>query len=689
MVVAIQKAQVYSFLDKRSIKETFYKIGETVDTFFSETGPEKFNLEFRDGQYDMSCQIIDAIMNERHLLVEAGVGIGKTFAYLLPAIYINKFFKWPIFIATTTIALQDQLNKDIETISGFISVRSEVILIKGQNHYVCLRRSKQYFEKRDLTKDELLLKESIECGNQDESEFLVPIPAEIWDRINIKKRKRKECNLCEYRNDCKHYQARISLTNFKGIVLCNHDLLNAHLLSVNLGNEGILNQESGIIIIDEAHNLESKVRSSTTFEIERKNLLNTVFGARKGLGNHRRFIFRDSLGKVIRDLDAFFQLLSGMINNQINADAFNMKYAERFVFEENEHALNALFSLKQSISEYIMDLDLATDVVLTLYSHDTEELKELRKYEKYLNDLIKNIENWLLWIERVYSNNYYTIKFCYCPKNTKDIIRNLYFSGHNLCIFTSATLRNSSNGYLTEQYKYFINNTGFPVNEHGTVEEAKESPFSYDKNAMIYYCNDMPHPTKEHAKFISLGTERLIQLLGISNGSALVLFTAKSDMYEVYDILKAKNLPFKILMQSKGTSQNQVIEEFRSDINSVLLGTGAYWEGISLEGETMSHLIIFRLPFPIPDPIMNYKISISNNHLMDVLVPEMIIKLKQGIGRLIRNFTDKGIVSIIDGRLSDEEPTAYHDVVWDSLPIKNRTTDIKRIGDFYKTLYSH
>lgn len=687
--MAIHNARVYSFLDKKSIKETFYKIGEKVDAFFTETGPEKYSLEYRDGQYDMSCQIIDTLMKERHLLVEAGVGIGKTFAYLLPIIYVNKFFKWPIFIATTTIALQDQLKADIEKICKFISVNADVILIKGQNHYVCLKRSKQYFDKRELTKDELFLQQSIEHGTQDESEFLVPISAEIWDEINIKRRKRKECDSCEYRNECVHYISRAKLTNFRGIVLCNQDLLNAHLLSVDLGNEGILNQEGGVIVIDEAHNLESKVRSSTTFEIERKNLLNIVFGARKGLGKRRRYIFRDSLGIVIRNLDSFFQLLNDIVRNQINADFYNMQYAERFAFGENEKALNALFSLKQSISDFIMDLDLASDVALILYNHDTEEMKELRKYEKYLNDLIKDIENWLIWIERTYSNNHYTIKFCYCPKNTKDIIQNLYFSGNNLCIFTSATLRNCSNGTLTEQYKYFINNTGFPLNENGTVEEAKESPFSYDKNAMIYYCNDMPHPTKEHEKFISLGTERLIQLLNISNGKALVLFTAKSDMFEVYNILKSKLLPFKILMQSKGMSQNQVIEAFRSDINSVLLGTGTYWEGISLEGETLSNLIVFRLPFPIPDPIMNYKISISSNRLMDVLVPEMIIKLKQGIGRLIRNYTDRGIVSIIDGRLSDENPTPYHDIVWNSLPIKNRTADIKRLDAFYKTLYSH
>ncbi len=127
-----------------------------------------------------------------------------------------------------------------------------------------------------------------------------------------------------------------------------------------------------------------------------------------------------------------------------------------------------------------------------------------------------------------------------------------------------------------------------------------------------------------------------------------------------------------------------MFKEFKTDVNSVLLGTGSFWEGISIEGRALSNLIIFRLPFPVPEPIIDYKRSISNDGLMEVSVPEMIIKLKQGIGRLIRNKNDLGIVSIIDSRLGDGVNYPYKQLVWDALPIKNKTNDIKKVESFYE-----
>ena len=203
---------------------------------------------------------------------------------------------------------------------------------------------------------------------------------------------------------------------------------------------------------------------------------------------------------------------------------------------------------------------------------------------------------------------------------------------------------------------------------------------------MIYYCTDLPHPTREHDAFIEQGVERLIEVLNISEGKALVLFTAKTDMEEVHTILTQRNLPYKILMQQAGSSQDKVLHEFKENTNSVLLGTGAYWEGISIEGKSLSNVVIFRLPFPVPDPIIEYKASIADDALMEVRVPEMIIKLKQGIGRLIRNYTDTGIVCIIDRRLRDDPAERYHDITWDSLPIKNRTSDLNELRKFYEGL---
>ena len=251
----------------------------------------------------------------------------------------------------------------------------------------------------------------------------------------------------------------------------------------------------------------------------------------------------------------------------------------------------------------------------------------------------------------------------------------------------SATLTNSATGDVDDQYAYFVNNTGFAGYADGTLSVPKPSPFPYDEHAMVYYSSDLPHPTHEHDLFMKKGIERVVDLLRISNGRALILFTAKTDMDEVYLKLKAMNLPFKILKQQASSSQDKILKEFRENENSVLLGTGAYWEGISIEGKSLSHVIIFRLPFPTPDPIIDYKAAEAEDSLMDVLVPEMVIKLKQGIGRLIRNYTDKGIVSIIDSRLRDERRTRYHDIAWDALPIKNRTDDIVVIRNFYNNLH--
>ena len=162
---------------------------------------------------------------------------------------------------------------------------------------------------------------------------------------------------------------------------------------------------------------------------------------------------------------------------------------------------------------------------------------------------------------------------------------------------------------------------------------------------------------------------------------------------EMLRISSSRSTPFSrkascSLVGCGRSSQDKVLNEFKEDTNSVLLGTGAYWEGISIEGKSLSNVIIFRLPFPVPDPIIEYKCSVAKDALMDVRVPEMIIKLKQGIGRLIRNFTDTGIICIIDRRLRDEPPERYHDITWDSLPIKNRTSSLNELRKFYEGLPS-
>ena len=150
--------------------------------------------------------------------------------------------------------------------------------------------------------------------------------------------------------------------------------------------------------------------------------------------------------------------------------------------------------------------------------------------------------------------------------------------------------------------------------------------------------------------------------------------------------ITGNNLNYTLIKQNEISSQQQLIYKFKQDVNSVLLGTGVFWEGISIEGIALSNLIIYKLPFPLPEPIINEKCKRSKNPLEEVLVPEMIIKLKQGVGRLIRNKTDKGIVSIIDSRLGDKSKASYKEKVWQALPIKQRTNSLKELQSFYDNL---
>ena len=170
--------------------------------------------------------------------------------------------------------------------------------------------------------------------------------------------------------------------------------------------------------------------------------------------------------------------------------------------------------------------------------------------------------------------------------------------------------------------------------------------------------------------------------MDITDGRTLLLFTSKSDLEYIHERLIHMDLPWNILVQDGNTSMKKILEEFEQDTKSILLGTGAFWEGISIEGEALTSVIILRLPFPIPDPIIEYKKSIVENSLMNVDVPEMIIKLKQGVGRLIRNSTDRGIISILDPRVSEDNNKPYCKNIWESIPMKNRTTDLNLIKEF-------
>lgn len=260
--------------------------------------------------------------------------------------------------------------------------------------------------------------------------------------------------------------------------------------------------------------------------------------------------------------------------------------------------------------------------------------------------------------------------------------RNILFNDkETVKILTSATLNTSID--KNEYYDYFMKTIGLSKRQKVFISEPKESPFDIENNTLLYYSNDIAHPQKEHNKYIEDITNRIVDLISITEGKTLILFTAKADMKIVYDKLKNKKLPYKLIIQNEGSSQIKTKEDFKEDINSVLLSTGTFWEGIDIQGNSLSSVIIVRLPFPILDPVIKYKSSLVKDP-MSVYLPEMIIKLKQGVGRLIRCNTDKGIIAILDSRIGGSSKSSYKEQVFDCIKSVNKTTDLECVKKFVK-----
>ena len=584
-----------------------------------------------------------------------------------------------MIVATSTIALQEQLWNDVHDVMPLLNTQPEVILAKGQTHYLCHKRANEYINMEDAVIPKELT-DGIEQGFQERKQFSSSLPQSIWDKVNIQRFSMRNCGSCEKK--CLYYAIRSQLRYTKGIVLCNQDFLTAHLRQLRRGQDGLINREADLIVVDEAHNLDDKVRSATTERVNQSKILGLIQSATKEIKPaDRQNVYRET-NEAQKAIRTFFDSLKAQMQQQISNSQQDMRYADRFFFDGSLESINLLKSMCSAIKSAALSIQVYASYDFN--NRSTAASDELDDQSENLAEMIEELDDYLLWIERKGSQ----AELVYCPKNTREITNRLYFNGSAHTILTSATLTNATDGSLEEQYAYFISNTGFPTDEHGCLSEPKPSPYPYDEHSMIYYCDDLPHPTREHEAFIEQGVKRLLDVLDISGGKALVLFTAKSDMEEVYSILSQMDLPYKVLMQQSGSSQDHVLNEFKENTNSVLLGTGAYWEGISIEGKSLSNVVIFRLPFPVPDPIIEYKASIAKDPLMDVRVPEMVIKLKQGIGRLIRNFTDTGIVCIIDRRLRDEPPERYHDVTWASLPIKNKTRSLDELRNFYESLPS-
>ena len=464
----------------------------------------------------------------------------------------------------------------------------------------------------------------------------------------------------------------------KGAIICNHDLLLENQKR-KINEQKLLLSPTEIIVLDEAHNLEIKARNSYKKVLTFSNVSSIINKSYRLLSKVGYPIYSSEISELNEEIKEFFGIVKQQAEKQINIlikknIILNKEDMETCDIEFTESIVNTSKKIYEKLEKYSSSVQ--------LYDRKNNEdsvadslLEIIQFYKELSNGKDSSV---VFWIEKS-KKNYLLAS---CPKNINEKLRNILFNDkETVKILTSATLNTSID--KNEYYDYFMKTIGLSKRQKVFISEPKESPFDIENNTLLYYSNDIAHPQKEHNKYIEDITNRIVDLISITEGKTLILFTAKADMKIVYDKLKNKKLPYKLIIQNEGSSQIKTKEDFKEDINSVLLSTGTFWEGIDIQGNSLSSVIIVRLPFPILDPVIKYKSSLVKDP-MSVYLPEMIIKLKQGVGRLIRCNTDKGIIAILDSRIGDSSKSSYKEQVFDCIKSVNKTTDLECVKKFVK-----
>ncbi|MCL6658553.1 ATP-dependent DNA helicase [Paenibacillus amylolyticus] len=628
----------------------------------------RIGLRERIGQQEMSLDIADAYIHGHNAMIEAGVGIGKSFAYLIPSLLTNQMSQKPVIIATSSIQLSEQIHKDLRIIGsrlGFSTVRS--VVGKGMGQYACRSRAAEWISLDDANSSVSTLAQRILDYEIDErADIKAGISDAEWSHVSV-----NDCKFerCHHKTACLFYDMRAKL-NAKAheidFIIVNQDLLIRDLMKKKEGTKSIISEQPALIVIDEAHNLETKVRDARTLEF-------TYRGICRILDTTVQLLTKQSGDKSLFSQSKFIKNCAERIFKQVNADLLDHAKQDNDRIKVSEIKGIPL----NQVSNELKDLSLRLSILTSRHEREIDDAFEAINGLITLISVLSEIDdNYLLWA----SSPLRVTTISICPKDISQFLKYALFNGKVPVILTSATLCHGGDT-LEEQYSYMTHSLGYK----GDFLERQPSPFDYTNHAMMYISNKVPyyhHDQREN--YLEAAYKEVVQLCNLTQGRTIVLFSAKEDMKYIHKklISRANEYTWSVHVQKEGSSQDSVIADFRKS-KGVLLGTGVFWEGVNIEGSDLSQVIIFRLPFPVPsDPVYEYKASVTENPFMEVFVPDMLLRLRQGTGRLIRSETDLGILSILDSRLSAAAKKSYREQVLDTLPFKKVTEDFAVLEKF-------
>jgi ATP-dependent DNA helicase DinG len=590
--------------------------------------------ENRPQQIKMAGEVFTCLKDKKNLLVEAGTGVGKSFAYLIPAVLSNK----KTVVSTASIALQDQLvNKDLVFLQKALPQSFSFAILKGKNNYLCLKRDREFAEPGKSYKRFSEWASMTKTGDNDELSFI----PDFWKRVCGDS---EDCSamLCPFYKQCFYYR------HYRGIYKKDILVVNHHLLIYDLLSEFHLLPFHSQLIIDEAHQVEDVISHVLGSVLNYSRVVWLLYRLRG---------FKIAVDHLFEPVDLFFK------RRDIPSQAvYPMPDA---VIEELRNlkgllALNKVIHRLNAYEESVSD-DVLKDRVKTTISY-------VRSLEITLKDFIEQGDK-----DKVYymTGNKSDLELKSSLVESQRPFGDLV-SGYDSLVMTSATL--TAGGDFSF------------IKERLGITDFKEvvigSPFNYKRQSLLYINKELPPPDKENNEAFCHKSLKVIEgLINASRGRALALFTSYRHLYFVSKHIKI-DYPFK----SQGDMPPaRLIQWFKNTPNSVLLATATFWQGIDIKGEKLSLVIIVKMPFGSPgDPVYDERCRrLGERWFTDLALPSAILLLRQGFGRLIRGAEDYGVVAILDPRLVI---SSYGKAIVTSLPEMDTVHSIEGVKGFFDSI---
>ncbi len=602
--------------------------------------------EHRPGQIDMAAAISRAFTDKRHLIVEAGTGTGKTLAYLVPAINEAIRRKTRVVISTGTKNLQEQLmEKDIPFLQRVFPKKFTAAYMKGRANYACLYRLSKSdhqpildgVDEIDHFREVREWARTSETGDRAELTYL-PEDLLFWSRINAKS---DSCigQKCPDFEPCYITRMR-ARAEAAQIVIVNHHLFFADL-SVRGAQFGKVIPDYGAVIFDEAHLIE--------------DIAADYFGCQ--VSNYQ-------LDELVRDADKL-PIPDAMANSAIMracsrvvgfAEQFWLQFRQgrgmdgRFPLEQNasvifdaggERRSSALGEAFEALEDALKRLDAEIDVFSEKIPEAESVVRRIRQARVDLAFIIEQKEsNFVYWLERRGRGVFLQAS----PVDVSKMLNEKLFDKVDSCVLTSATLSANSS------FNFIRDRLGLTAAKTQTLIAA--SSFDHEEQAILYLPKGMPDPRSP--EFTQVAAAEIVRILAATRGHAFVLCTSNQSMTALYELVRFR-IDYPCFVQGS-MSKAGLLDRFRETPNAVLFATQSFWQGVDVRGEQLSCVIIDKLPFAVPsDPLVAARSRFIDDNggrsFADYSVPQAIIALKQGIGRLIRSRTDRGVIAILDPRL--------------------------------------